>query len=452
MTFWIRLFLFKKFNRKEYKIYFNKMSEKKSTQSLKPLIRYDKNFVYKGKKYPIDFILILNNSNYFYERREQFTDIEDIQLTEELIDISEDSIPSFISSLHYESFEINESNVFSLNQLAVKYEVPSLISLTDEFIKKYGTDLIFQSIQYKIQLQKRKPNETTNSIFLEKDEEYIASNLFEYINNEQLLKLPISILYRIINNPKLNINQLNETNKNQMIDFLFKCLNKYGKKASILFLNLDVENQRIEIFSKLTNEYSEIFDFNMINSKFLMKTTTDLLSELSQLKHNYSNSISQVNQLLQEIKNEKQEQQKLIESFKQYSEEQLKKEQEKLNESFQNLKNEIENEKQKQQNLTDSLKQFAEEQLKKENEKLNESFKNLKKQIEDEKQFSQEQIKKEQEKLNESFKNMKIQFENENKNLRSESDKKINEMKLLIDQNNNKMQDFITKNVLNIFF
>lgn len=339
------------------------MSQRKAVQFLKPIIRYNKNFVYKGTKYPIDFNLIKNNSNYFYERRDEYENIEDIQLTEELVGISEDSIPSFISSCHVDSFEINNSNVFSLYQLSIKYEVPSLISLTEEFIKTHDKNLIFQSIQYKCQLQNKNSNEETNPISLEDDENYIANNFFDYIDNEQLFNLPISILYRIINNPKLDINQLNETNKNRFIDFLFKCLDKYKKKASVLFLNIDLENQRISIFSKLINEYSNIFDFNMISPKFLMKTTTDLLSELTQLKYNYSNSISQINQLLKQIEDEKQKQKDLFDSFKQYAQEQLKKENEKLNESFQNMKKQIEDEKQKQQYVTDSFKQLIQNNL-----------------------------------------------------------------------------------------
>lgn len=310
------------------------MNQDKSIQSLKPLIRYDKNFVYKGKEYPIDFTLIKVNSNYFYERRDQYENVKDIELTDnELIDISEDCISCFISSCHNDSFEINCTNVFSLYQLSVKYEVPSLTSLTDDFIKKHGKELIFKSIQYKCKLQ----NQTTNLIDFKKDEEFISLNFFDYINDEQLLNLPISVLYRIINNSKLDINHINETNKNQLIDFLFKCLDKYKKKASVLFLNLDLENQRIEVFSKLINEYSNIFDFNMISPKFLMKTTTDLLSEMVHLKQTYS----KVDQLLKQIQEEQQKQQNIFDSFKQFAQEQLKKENDKLNESFQNLKKKL---------------------------------------------------------------------------------------------------------------
>lgn len=76
----------------------------------------------------------------------------------------------------------------------------------------------------------------------------------------------------------------------------------------------------------------------MVNNKFLMKTTTDLLSELSQLKNDYSNSIRQVNQLLDDLKNEKKKNQELFDSFKQFAQEELRNEHDKLIKSFQTLK------------------------------------------------------------------------------------------------------------------
>ena len=103
--------------------------------SLKPIIRYNKNFIYKCKRYPIDFNLIKSNSNYFYERRDEYENMEDIELDNELIDFSENCISCFISACHNENFEINSDNVFSLHELSVKFEVPSLTSITDAFVK-----------------------------------------------------------------------------------------------------------------------------------------------------------------------------------------------------------------------------------------------------------------------------------------------------------------------------
>ena len=62
--------------------------------------RNQKYFLYMGKKYPIDFNLLMQNSNYFYENRKQYKFINVINLLndeEEQIDITDESIKIFIS-------------------------------------------------------------------------------------------------------------------------------------------------------------------------------------------------------------------------------------------------------------------------------------------------------------------------------------------------------------------
>ena len=110
---------------------FFQMSQKDEIQTLAPIIRANKNFVYKGKKFPIDFSLIKKNSNYFYSKRFQYKLIHDIELEEQPIEISDDSLRNFISSCQNESFHINDSNIYQLHQLSIKYDVPYLISLTN---------------------------------------------------------------------------------------------------------------------------------------------------------------------------------------------------------------------------------------------------------------------------------------------------------------------------------
>ena len=221
----------------------------------------------------------------------------------------------------------------------------------------------------------------------------------------------------------MKMNELNETNKNQLTDFLFKCLNKHKKSASVLFSNLDLENQRIEIFSKLINEYSGVFDFSMINSKFLLKTTTDLLSELSELKQSYSKCISDFKNLFEEVKNERQKQQDLFDSFKKFSQDQIEKEKEKLTQTIENIKQQFSEEKQKQQ---DSIESF--------------------------KKTSQDQIVKEQEKMTQTIENIKKQFSDDQQIFKNDCSKKINEMKDSIDQNNKQINTFVTKDILNLYF
>lgn len=82
---------------------------------------------------------------------------------------------------------------------------------------------------------------------------------------------------------------MNSTYQNRFIEFLFKCLDKHERKASILFLNLDLESDNINILNRLLKDYSDIFDFNMMNPKFLAKNALFFLSELQKLKIEYKN-------------------------------------------------------------------------------------------------------------------------------------------------------------------
>ena len=100
------------------------------------LLNRTKHFLFNHKKYQFDFELIKNNSNYFFSKRNEYKEIHDIVLLLEPIDISEESIPLFISSLHNDSFEINDSNVFSLHQLSIQYEVSVLNELSSQYINQ----------------------------------------------------------------------------------------------------------------------------------------------------------------------------------------------------------------------------------------------------------------------------------------------------------------------------
>ena len=106
--------------------------------------------------------------------------------------------------------------------------------------------------------------------------------------------LPILVLYRIKNNEKLNSSSMILTNQGRLIGFLFKYLDKYKREASILFLNLDLENERIDLLDQLFTRYSDVFDFNMINSQYLAKKNLFILKELKKLKIEFVHNISEI--------------------------------------------------------------------------------------------------------------------------------------------------------------
>ena len=127
-----------------------------------------------------------------------------------------------------------------------------------------------------------------------------------------MLDLPISVLERVFD--RYFKDKKNDSNSSQIIEFLFQCLDKFGRDASILFSNINFGNQSIFVSNRLIKDYSNIFDFNMINST-LVKTTTQLTSEVSKLKEEYFQLIDEQHKSFSQLKqlfNDQQEELKRI--------------------------------------------------------------------------------------------------------------------------------------------
>ena len=64
------------------------------------------------------------------------------------------------------------------------------------------------------------------------------------------------------------------------MEFLFKCLKKFGRPASVLFEKVKFGNENSEYLrTLLSDEYSSIFDFHFINSEYL-KTFYDIQNDI----------------------------------------------------------------------------------------------------------------------------------------------------------------------------
>lgn len=251
-------------------------------------IQPNKVFIFKGKKYPVDFSIIMHYSNYFYQNSDQYQILKDIEISDENLQVSDTDFQNFISCCQNQNFQISDSNVFSLYQLSQKFDVPSLQKVTNEYIEKNHLNVIFDFIHYKSQ----------NHVNFQEEENIVSSNFNEFMNDEKIFSLPIPILFRILNNENFRIEQ------NDLIEFLFKCLDKYGKEASVLFSNFNFENSRIDFYSRLINNYSNVFNFNMINREFLMSTTNELLSELNQMKIEFTSLISEMKTIIEDQKSQ----------------------------------------------------------------------------------------------------------------------------------------------------
>ena len=284
-----------------------------SVQLKKNTTRDQKFFVYKDKKYPFNFNLFKNNSNYFYKNRKILKKVKEINLLNEYeednIEMSAEIIKSFISSCQNEVFEINVSNAIELQFLSMKYEVDDLISITNEYIEKNHKSLLLKSFLFKTRhLRTIKGSENIN-YDTSNEEEIISKHLYEYINDKEITFLPIETFDRILkkhfknNNNEVKDKKDEKDKEDEIIKILFSYLDKYGREASILFSNVDFSQQRVEVMNCLLHKYSNIFDFSMINST-LLKTTSEILSEMSKMKAEYSKNIFEMKELFREQQEE----------------------------------------------------------------------------------------------------------------------------------------------------
>ena len=263
-------------------------------------IRDKRYFIYHSKEYPVDFDLLKKNSDYFYKNKKKFKGREYIELInekEEYVKLNDESIQAFISSIQNEPCSIENSSIIPLQYLAHKYEFNELIRYTDQYIADHSEELVFATLSFKSDEMDEKEN---NDTFFDssKEERIISNNLAKFIQKDELLGLPIEIIYRI-----LSLFYKHQTNKNEIKDdmtiFLFKCLDKYGRPASSLFNIIDFGEQKIEVVNRLLEKYSNQFDFNMIN-KTLSNTVKELTSEVTKQKEEYRKLFKEMKETFKE--------------------------------------------------------------------------------------------------------------------------------------------------------
>lgn len=124
-----------------------------------------------------------------------------------------------------------------------KFEFNELIQVTDQFIAKHSDKLLFPTLLFKLFEGKEKLKE--NAFFgTSKEEIFISDHLNECIKKEEMLSLPVPLLYRIFK-------RCNSKEKvaSDMNIFLFKCLDKYGKSASVLLSLVDFGVKKLTLLT-----------------------------------------------------------------------------------------------------------------------------------------------------------------------------------------------------------
>lgn len=169
-------------------------------------------FVYKRKQYPINFDFFKFYSQYFSNNQLDFQFKKSIPLLneeqEKSIDLSEESIQYFINFVHRQQIPLTDDNVIFINYLAKIYQVPLLINVTQDYMSSSHNNLILQLlILY----------QNDYNFQLEQYEDIISKNLMNYIDNDSLLSLNISILYRIVDRYLVEKAESNENGENDKL-------------------------------------------------------------------------------------------------------------------------------------------------------------------------------------------------------------------------------------------
>lgn len=109
---------------------------------------------------------------------------------------------------------------------------------TAQYIENNQKELVLEILN----MHQNEPNFDTKPY-----EEMVSTNLNNYINEDNLLSLDIPILYRIL--AKYFDDEKNkEKQKDEIIEFLFKNLDKKGRKASVLFNPIFFRNKKSRIY------------------------------------------------------------------------------------------------------------------------------------------------------------------------------------------------------------
>lgn len=219
-------------------------------------------FVYHNKYYPIKFDFFKYYSDYFSENQIKIQASKNIQIIDEsedkYIELNDEIIQSFINYVQCQKILIDSTNVISLNYLSKKYKVTSLTKFTIEYISAHHQELILPILAI---------HQDDSTFDTSSYEDIISDNFIQYIEDDCLLKFDVTIIYRILT--KYRLKNTSKDFDTKIIDFLFKYLDKYGRKASVLFSDIDFGNSRIKYINRLLNEYSKSFDFHFINSSLL---------------------------------------------------------------------------------------------------------------------------------------------------------------------------------------
>ena len=310
-------------------------------------------FIYGMKRIPYDVNLFNTVSQYFSTNQDQQNfNIDLIRDFNGNIILSEKSIQDFVNFCQNQQITIDNDNVILLHKLSTKFIVPTLIEQTEQYITAHHINIISDLISSR---------DFTYEQFTKDHEDIVCNYLLDFIQSDFLLKFPITIIYRILTRYKLQM----ETTKIQssIKSFLFKCLIKFGRDASILFDIFDLENDNKDIIDQLLDDrYSRIFDFHYLNQKYLTsdyEAQSEIIKNYLITKKHQDDQIQILHAQMNEIVNIQNEMRQqlinIIQNDLTQNKEDILRIENSINDSIEPLKNDINQNIEKVQQIENSL-------------------------------------------------------------------------------------------------
>lgn len=332
----------------------------KSIIQLQKTFPYTHFFVYRTKQYPLNFNFLKISSQYVQQNEIEFSQSKYINLLNEIdennIDIDEKVIKTFIKYIQQEPIEIHNENVAILNFLGRRYMIKELIESTDEYISNHQTEIILDLLL--IEQNQAKIDTITY-------EQAISERFLDYIKDKRIFKINISILYRIIKQYKSH-QQKEKQENNDFIKFLFECLDHYGRDASVLFSEIEIDKVQIELVNLLNTKYSKIFDFHFINYSYMKNIydqDNELLHQIKLIDEKLKEQQKINEKLTNEIESLKAEHEKKISEMKSEADERydtILRKFEEMNSIIEMMRNERNADAQNQQNEINKIKSSTE--------------------------------------------------------------------------------------------
>lgn len=268
-------------------------------------------FIYKDEKYPFNIDLFKKFSPFFSTKQFSISPNESINLIDEAncqVQISKEYIKYFIGycqNLSIPKEKINNESAETLYYLAKYYQVKSLIDQMNEYFKQNEEEFILHFLS----------NPELEHLDSQRYETILSSKLLDYINNPQMLLLPLPIIQRVLT--KYQLNHQNQENESQLeiTEFLFKYLEKYANQlsnSSILNTLHKIESefvqtkqivytQQNETLSKITEEIDQMkSDMKKIRDEMKNK----IMNEMNGFKDETSRLTKEVENHIELMKNE----------------------------------------------------------------------------------------------------------------------------------------------------